>query len=395
MPICYVLGGMGESTLARQPNNQDVVWIDLAVLMLGKTGELRLAANGVDPGPPDGVQVYATNLIGPYAGFPTAILRLQLVVRGYSTREHPWDWRKAIYPAGQALAARIRTEVTPSDPCGIVAHSAGGLVARAAWTDLGTTGDQGLVRRIVTCGTPHWGSYATVLFWSGSSPVLDLINYWNQDVGNNTAGWSPTVTGYQYRSSLYYQQLAMTWPSFYDQLPTLGQPGITDDPDRAALYTASNWPAAARPSQAWLDWSRDHTGPWLRSAASMPPSHVLTCLTGYGEDVPSALVDPLRLGSPAAIGRLVKGDNSVTEASGTLSTGTIWRYTINHENWLPQLANNGELADYVTEVKTPAPPPPPETVEETPVTNVQPLPFPEGLGSTTGLQQCLRGACYC
>jgi hypothetical protein len=396
MKICYVLGGVGESSLCRSPNGSGVVWIEPAVLLLGKAGELRLAPNGVDPGPPDGVTLYAVGVPGPYIGLPTAILGAQLATSGYSTRLHSWDWRKQIYPAGQVLAARIRQEVTSAEPCAIVAHSAGGLVARAAWTDLGTTGDQGLVRRIVTLGTPHWGSYVMVLFWCGTSESIDIMNYWNQTVGYNTAGWAPSVTGYQYLTTLFYQNLAMSWPCSYELLPVLQAPDAATDPNRIDLYQATNWPSSARPQQAWLDYARNVTGPWLRSAGSQPPAHILTCVSGFPTPTPSALVDPSQLGEGDSVGRLVDGDNSVTQASAELATGVIHRYSVTHENLLPTLVNAGEIAELVLAERSPAPPPPPQTDTEILAESVVSIPgsmLPQPIGMVTF--GCATGACTC
>ena len=62
-------------------------------------------------------------------------------------------------------------------PCSIVAHSAGGLVARAAWLALGQAGATNLVRRIVTYGTPHQGSYGAVRLWSLDAASLTSVQY--------------------------------------------------------------------------------------------------------------------------------------------------------------------------------------------------------------------------
>lgn len=395
MGLVYVMGGLGESVLARNQNGSREVWIDPGVILLGKVLEMRLAPNGIDPGPPDGVQLYATSAIGPYVLFPTAILAYQLVYEGYTAITHWWDWRKAIYPAGVDLANKIRANVIPADPCSIVAHSAGGLVARAAWTDLGTTGQQSLIRRIVTLGTPHWGSYTIVDFFGGRNQSIDLLTYWNQTVGYNTAGYAPGITGYQYVTVLQIRNLAMTWPAMYDLLPTLGAPGSEYDPNRATLYDANNWPAEARPSQTWLDWSRDHTGPWLRSTASQPPAHILTCVSGNANTVANALTDPTRISQSGTLGNYLPGDGAVSRLSSALASGVNWSYGIDHENWLPNLANNGDLAEFVREERAPGPPPLPVTSPDIQTTNVQPLPFPEGLSIGPPSMVCAGGSCPC
>lgn len=396
MPICYVMGGLGESVLSRSAEGGGVVWIDPGVILLGKILEMTLAPNGIDPGPPDGVALFPSGVVGPYLGFPATILGAQLATSGYSTRSHSWDWRKQIYPAGATLAGRIRAEVTPADPCAIVAHSAGGLVARAAWTELGITGEQGLVRRIVTLGTPHWGSYTIVDFWSGSNQSIDILTYWNQTVGYNTAGYAPSITGYRFVTVLEIQRMALTWPGFYDVLPVLGSPDATEDPHRALLYDASSWPATARPSQAWLDWSRDHTGPWLRSAASMPPPDVLTCISGSTSSVATALVSPQFLGQSRALGNYQTGDGAVARVSAELTGAALVHVVVNHENLLPTLTNTGEVSDAVLEVREPGPAPAPEVQTEIWPSLVTPVPgsaIPT-LTPNAGTA-CAGGACSC
>lgn len=395
MPRCYVIGGLGESTLDRSRAGTQPVWIDLAVLMLGKLGEMRLAPDGTSPGEPDGVPLFATSGVDPYLQFPTLILAAQLLPSGYRTTVIPWDWRMAVYSAGVLLAAQIRTEVTSADPCAIVAHSAGGLVARAAWTELGLTGQTGLVRRIVTLGTPHWGSYSVVNYWQGGNVSIDWLIYANQQLGATVYGHAPDFWGYVSRPRLFYQQLGLTWPSYYDILPTLGAPDATADPNRALLYQASNWPAAFRPQQAWLDWSRDHTGPWLRSAASKPPPEVLTCVSGVNTTVPSALTSPEEFAQGGGLGQYVIGDNAVTRDSAELSTGVIWRYGIDHENLLPTLANSGELRDLILDVRSPGPAPTPEQSPDQQGTFLNALPFAVRPGQVGVPNNCLAGTCGC
>lgn len=395
MPNCYVLGGLGESGLSKSTLANDTVWIDLGVLMLGQLGLMRLAPDGTSPGPPDGVALQPLGVIGPYCGFPTAILAAQLLPHGYRTAGWAWDWRQTVYAAGVRLAATIRSEVTTDDPCAIVAHSAGGLVARAAWTELGLTGQQGLVRRIVTLGTPHWGSYTVVSYWQGSNVSIDWLVYANQQLGSSVYGHAPDFWGYVSRPRGFYQLLGLTWPSYYDLLPTLGAPDATADPNRALLYQAANWPEDFRPQQAWLDWSRDHTGPWLRSAASKPPAHVLTCVSGVNTTVASALTSAEGFAEGGGLGQYVAGDNAVTRDSAELATGVIWRYGIDHENLLPTLANSGDLRDLVLEVRAPGPAPSPEASPAQQGTYLDPLPFAVSPGQVGVPNNCLAGTCGC
>jgi hypothetical protein len=395
MPHCYVLGGIGESGLSTSSAPEGTVWIDLTVLMLGQVGKLRLAADGISPGAPDGVALQPLGGIGPYCGYPTAILAVQLLGRGYSTMVFAWDWRKSVYAAGELLAARIRAEVTADDPCSLVGHSAGGLVCRAAWTELGLTGEHVLIRRIITLGTPHWGSYAAVRYWQGNSTSIDWLLYANLTLGGPTFGLAPDLFGYVARARVYYQVLAESWPSMYDLLPVIGAPDAAADPNRALLYDAANWPAAARPQQAWLDHSRDVTGPWLRSAASMPPPEVLTCVSGNTTTLPSAIVSANGFRAGDGLGLEVAADNAVTRDSAELAGSVVWRYGIDHENLLPDLANSGDLAGYVTAVREPGPAPTPEQSPQQQRTQIDPLPFSQSPGGHMTAPSCVGGVGCC
>jgi hypothetical protein len=357
---------------------------------------MRLAADGTSPGPPDGVALLADGVPGPYLGFPAIQLQAQMVRDGYAVRSFPWDWRMAIYPAGQALAAVIRQGISADDPCTIVGHSAGGLVARAAWTDLGTSGDQARVRRIVTLGTPHWGSYNVPLFWMGNSETIEILNYWNQSVGGNTAGYAPAVTGYQRLDATFYAALARTWPGLYDCLPVLGAPDASTDPNRSALFDAGNWPSDAAPEQVWLDHAKNVTGPWLRGAASQPPANVLTSVYGFGSSVASQLVNPAALGDPASVGAYVDGDGTVSVASASLATGTLYGYVLDHADLLPALVARGDLRELILEAN-PSPAPPP--VVSTQLAALPALgPLPAGvlpLSNVPAQPNCRSGVCPC
>jgi PGAP1-like protein len=395
MRTCYVLGGLGESTLSRDPDGGRVVFVDLGVIMRGVIAEMTLAPDGISPGPPDGVQLFASGVLGPYLGFPASVLAVQLALRGWAVQLWPWDWRKPVYLAGVDLAAWIRGHVAEDEPCAILAHSAGGLVARAVWTELGKTDQQHLVSRIVTLGTPHWGSYSVVDYFSGANEAQQAMIRVNNTLGYNTYGWAPNITGFRLLTPLDFQKLGITWPGFYDCLPVLGAPGSEDDVHRVKLFTATNWAEAARPQQAWLDWSRDITGTWLRSPESQPPSHILTCVSGFGTSTPGQLRDPEQLGRPGAVGGFTDGDSAVIQSSAELAGGVVVRYAVDHLNMMATLANSGDLADLVTAERSPAPPPPPVVDDQPQTTYLAAIPFASPPLSGAPSLTCSSGKCAC
>lgn len=396
VPTVYVVGGLGESSLSREPGGGGLVWPDLSTIMRGQLGQMRLAPDGVSPGPPDGVQLYASGWVEPYLGLPARQLILQLATRGWSVVIFPWDWRRSAYLAGQTLAARIRADIPAGDPCSIVGHSAGGLVARAAWTELVLTGHQGRVRRIVTLGSPHWGSYSLTRFFQANNRSIDLLYTANAQVGSSTFGWAPGITGYQQRDRVWYAQLGTTWPGLYDCLPTLGAPDAGADPNRELLYDASAWWPDARPSQTWLDYTRDVTGPWLRGAPSQPPSNVLTCCSGKGHECASRLIDPADFARGGGVGGFVDGDGTVTQAASELDSGTVHRYVCDHPSWFPALVANGEIVVLLDEDTPTPPPPPPSTVRTVQAPGIEELPGAvlPGWGNARS-RSCAGGVCTC
>ncbi|MCI0464549.1 MAG: hypothetical protein L0Z62_47065, partial [Gemmataceae bacterium] len=213
-------------------------------------------------------------------------LRTQL---GPDWRVTPWpfDWTLSARVSGHQLARRILADA-PAHPDGayLVCHSFGGLVARVAWRTLGEgavqvpAGSQGHVRRIVTLGTPHLGSYDPAGVWTErENDVLNLV------VLKLGVGPVPKLPGsgsiFRAQVLLVYETIA-SWPSGVELL-RFNQPTDAADPFRAILYDAHTWaPALAPPSQTLLTYARDDWQAWMNAPAAMPPADVLVCVAGEG-----------------------------------------------------------------------------------------------------------------
>ena len=93
-------------------------------------------------------------------------LWLRLLAAGFDVRPFAYDWRHDILQLGAALAQAIIAE---QQPVMLIAHSLGGLVARAALLD--PLADAS-VSRVVQLGVPNKGAVAALLALRGCYPVV-------------------------------------------------------------------------------------------------------------------------------------------------------------------------------------------------------------------------------
>jgi hypothetical protein len=316
-----------------------------------------------------------------YWSTPIKLLIDSLRPHGYRLDVLVYDWRKSIFAAGEGLAGLIRNKDTASDPCSIVAHSMGGLVARAAWASLVLSGQESKVRRIVTLGSPHQGTYAPVSVLSANYEALDQLAFISYTLtsGVNVIGWPITYRRY---NVFEIRDVAATWPALYSIFPLLGGTDAVNDPHRADLFERSKWPASIPVDANWLSYARAIVAPFLLSPTSQPPAWVMTTVAGQGVPTPAGLVRPELLGSAAAIGSAEDGDGVVTGSSALMAESKRYVVSARHSDMPAFTAASGELADWVLEVRDPITPvPPPETIPGvlTPVLAGPPIPQPLGL----------------
>lgn len=139
---------------------QDVIWVDPADIFGGRLGQLRLAPSG-DPGRVRSLGV----LLAAYLA-----LKLRLRIAGHDAEFWHFDWRLGLDRLGAELASAI--DSAPGRTTHLVAHSMGGLVARAALKHKPKNLEQA---RIVTLGTPNFGSYSPVQAFRGVHSVVNKV----------------------------------------------------------------------------------------------------------------------------------------------------------------------------------------------------------------------------
>jgi hypothetical protein len=349
MPLCYFIPGYAGSELRDTPDGAETLWVNRTQLALGRVLELRLDADGVNPGEPDGKPLYLKGVLGEYYTQGLRDLTNALVPHDYTILSFPYDWRKSALTAGRKLALEIVSRVDPSEPCAIVAHSFGGLVTRVAWYELRRQGKEGLIRRIVTLGTPHDGSYHGVAYLLQKGQILDDL-VWLY----NLAPILGPIIGFMSKARI--ASMMATWPSLYESFPFLGTPQAADDPRRPGLFDATQWAGEVIPSQAWLNYAKNVWQPLMRDPLSQPPPWVLTTVAGLGQPTGYALDYLTAIQDWRQIQYDQRGDNSVHSLSALVDAST--RYTVEgmHFDLLGLTAANGDLAEWVLEDRQKPPP---------------------------------------
>lgn len=228
------------------------VWPPNVGLVTGLLLQLQLAADGVSPGPKTyGMPLQVNGLVQ----FEYQQLAAYMRLRGWNVLEAPYDWRLSVQRSAPVVLAAI-LQAFGSSQFVIVAHSMGGLVARAVYALLVLAGQGAQCRGIVTLGTPHFGSWEGVRGFFGLPQLYQSLAIFQGIQGLLQPGG---------RIDLLDVILA-SWPGWYELLPWRddGPLAITDPATAQALYTlgfyaggnpyiSAAWLAAAVQTQHYLD----------------------------------------------------------------------------------------------------------------------------------------------
>lgn len=376
----FFVPGFAGSELRIEAPPAGVIWVDYSALALGMVGNLRLAADGVAPGSPDGLACVPTVPLATYYNVTLDRLRSNLDPTVWNVVPFGYDWRKRIQSSGAALANAIRASSSNAFPATIVGHSMGGLVARWAWHDLLQTGEQFSVRRIITLGSPHQGTYyGPELFSLECEEVFQLVAL-SAPAFVLRILISPLLYSHPWTPS-QLSKLFATWPSIYQTFPVLGSVDSAGDPLRPQLYDVTNWEPARGISASLLTEVQGDWHAFMIGVNSIPPSNVLTTVAGTGISTGNNLIQPKRLGYPDAYADQLGGDGVVTVSSALIDGSVKYILPVLHHD-LPQwAANTGELVAWITEERSPITPVPPTNITTgaiTPIINAPPMNTPLG-----------------
>jgi pimeloyl-ACP methyl ester carboxylesterase len=200
----YLVPGIMGSQLMRPrpaPWPADLLWIDPLDIINGRLEELTLPRH-------DDLKSFGA-LPYSYLG-----LKLRLQAAGFDVCLYDFDWRQDLQTVAAQLAARVRAEA--GRPVSLVAHSMGGLVARAALALPGLEH----VQRLVALGAPFTGSFAVVQALRGSYPVVRRLAAMDQHHDAETLA----------------REVFSSFPSLYQMLPIEGRLTQLD------LFDTASWP---------------------------------------------------------------------------------------------------------------------------------------------------------
>ncbi len=307
--VWIVPGIMGSKLGRRRSGGQpaDVLWLDALDIIIGRLTELRVPLRAIAA---SGSIVALGTLLQSYLR-----LWLRLAAAGYEPEFFDYDWRADVREIGVQFGQRLASDREPSL---IVAHSMGGLVARAALA-LPQPAD---IARLVLLGTPNFGAFAAVQALRGTYGVVRKLAL--LDLRHDAAELASGVFS--------------SFPSLYQMLP---QGRLAGDID---LFDDANWPSKGpRPD------------PRLLIAAAgiesdlAPASERFVTIIGSGEHT---IESAARRGDEFSYTFTLRGDGTVPVRSAELPGATAYYASASHSGLIRNASITRGIVDLLRDGTT-------------------------------------------
>ncbi len=168
--VVFLPGIMGSNLASVEASgDEDLVWVNLARLVLGQLERLKLSSDGSREEDPN----YKVIVMGiDKRTYSRALIRLGA---RWNVLPFAFDWRKDIDESSHALAKFIQDKFG-DEPVHLVAHSMGGLLCRnfivrhkELWEKMRGDGRGG---RLIMMGTPNYGSFAIPQAMTGDEKLV-------------------------------------------------------------------------------------------------------------------------------------------------------------------------------------------------------------------------------
>jgi pimeloyl-ACP methyl ester carboxylesterase len=211
-PRAFILPGIMGSRLGRTPTHAELVWLHPAAVGQGLLSQLALPSTDLK----------AVGIMLP--GYLK--LRLSLEIAGFRPVFHPFDWRGDLMVLGRELLETLQR--LGEKRAVLIAHSMGGLVARAAMA----LDKEHRIHKVVQLGAPNAGSYAPVQALRAVYPTVRKI----------------AALDHSHTAEELARTVFSTLPGLYQMLPDFEQ----------NFFDPKSWPAdELAPNPQLLEQARD------------------------------------------------------------------------------------------------------------------------------------------
>src|SRR5688572_12400962 len=291
-PRLLILPGIMDSSigLLRKNGGADVTWFDPVEIAQGQLVKLAM---------PAGSRYWAVGVLR----FAYERLRLVLRIAGFDAVFHPYDWRRDIGWNGRELADRLLRE--KRQDVILVAHSMGGLVARAALACKG--GER--IGRVIQLGAPNKGTFVSIQALRGTYPIIRRV----------------AMLDLKHSAEELAREMIVTLQGLCELLPAAS---LCKDFDP---FDAGQWPDGPKPEARLLEAARDAI------KQLPPPDERFRLIAGFGQDTVLGL---RRSGSKLSFGRGPAGDGTVPVALAQWPGLETW-YAAESHGSLPGNADVG------------------------------------------------------